>query len=119
MKRIEFDRLLDREIQNYRTQRTLCDEAGAWRSLERAHIIAQRALAPHMRVHKIMLRYAVHLRDYREVAGQLARLALAPLGSLTGRTPFGNTGRSNVSAFEPMPIPEDLRSVLDQRGVES
>lgn len=114
-----FDQLLDREILEYRRLRRSDDRAGAWRSLERAHIVSQRALGPHMRVHTIMLGYAVHLRDYREITGQLTRLALAPLGSLTGRIPFGNTGRSNVSAFEPMPIPEDLRSVLDQRGVES
>jgi hypothetical protein len=33
-----------------------------------------------------MLRYAIEQRDWREVMGQLVRLALAPLGALTGRT---------------------------------
>ncbi|QZA78153.1 DUF3703 domain-containing protein [Deefgea tanakiae] len=28
-----------------------------------------------------------------------------PTGSLIGRLPQGNTGRSNVNAFTPMPIP--------------
>lgn len=113
MNRTDFDQLLDREISEYRHLRRSDDRARAWRSLERAHIISQRALGPHMRVHSIMVGYALHLRDGREVVGQLARLALAPLGSLTGRIPFGNTGRSNVSAFQPMALPEDLRSVLD------
>jgi hypothetical protein len=40
-------------------------------------------------------------------------LLLAPLGSLTGRLPIGNTGRSNVSAFLPMAIPQDLRELED------
>ena len=117
MNKQEHDRLLDREIAESRSQRRHGDRAAAWRSLESAHIVSQRALGPQMRVHPIMLGYALNLREGREVVGQLARLALAPLGSLTGRIPFGNTGRSNVSAFEPMPIPEDLRSALDrQRG---
>lgn len=115
MNRQEYHRLLDREIAEYRSQRNRGDQAAAWRALERAHVVSQQALGPHMRVHSIMLGYALHLRDGREVVGQLARLALAPLGSLTGRIPFGNTGRSNVSAFEPMPIPEDLRSALDRQ----
>jgi hypothetical protein len=49
------------------------------------------------------------------VTGQLARLALAPLGALTGRMPWGNNGRSNVSAFKPMPIPDDLQDLLAER----
>jgi hypothetical protein len=62
-----------------------------------------------------MLRYAIEQRDWREVMGQLARLALAPLGALTGRIPIGNTGRSNVSAFQKMPIPDDLRRAIERK----
>jgi hypothetical protein len=61
-----------------------------------------------MQVHATMLVYAMHLRQPGEIVGQLARLALAPLGAVTGRIPWGNTGRSSVSAFQPMPIPPDL-----------
>jgi hypothetical protein len=60
-----------------------------------------------------MLRFAVQQRDWREVSGQIIRLALAPLGALTNRIPLGNTGRSNVSAFQPMPIPDDLRRSIE------
>jgi hypothetical protein len=31
---------------------------------------------------------------------------------VTGKYPVGNTGGADVSAFEPMPIPEDLAGVL-------
>ena len=62
-----------------------------------------------------MLGFAAELRDWREVAGQLIRLVLAPLGALTGRIPMGNTGRSNVSAFQPMAIPDDLRRALEDK----
>jgi hypothetical protein len=62
-----------------------------------------------------MLRYAIEQRDWREVMGQLVRLALAPLGALTGRIPIGNTGRSNVSTFQQMPIPDDLRRAIERK----
>lgn len=62
-----------------------------------------------------MLGYALALGDGREAAGQLFRLALVPLGSLTGRLPVGNTGRARISAFKPMPIPSDLEALISQR----
>ena len=97
------------ELNNYRVARGRGDAAAAWRSLERAHILSQPRLLPHLRVHVEMLTFAVAERDPWEVTGQLARLLLAPLGTITGRIPVGNTGRSNVSAVKPMPLPDDLR----------
>lgn len=85
------------------------DVDAAWRALELAHIVAQPQLGPHLRVHLRMLAYALRTRAGREVIGQIARLALAPVGWLTGRLPAGNTGRSDVSAFAAMPVPADLQ----------
>ncbi|GMM92311.1 DUF3703 domain-containing protein [Qipengyuania sp. MTN3-11] len=87
--------------------------AMAWHHLERAHILAQTRFWPHLETHSKMLRLALRRRDWREVVGQLFRLALAPLGNLTGRLPLGNTGRSNVSVFAPMELPPDLHAILD------
>ena len=67
---------------------------------------------PHLRTHVAMLGAAVRRHDRREVLGQLLRLVVAAPGSLSGRYPVGNTGGAKVSALQPMPIPEDLRSVL-------
>lgn len=86
----------------------------AWHHLGRAHILAQTRLGAHCVSHCRMLTFAVRLRDWPEAAGQLLRLALAPLGNLTGRLPVGNTGRSTVSAFSAMDIPPDLRAILDR-----
>ena len=55
---------------------------------------------------------AVRRRDGREIAGQLLRLLLAVPGSVSGRYPVGNTGGADVSAFSPMPVPDDLRPLL-------
>ncbi len=84
-----------------------------WRHLERAHILSQPLAVPHIRTHVDMLSYAVRRRDPGELGGQLLRLVLAGPGSMTGRYPVGNTGGANVSAFRPMPIPDDLRSLLE------
>lgn len=90
------------------------DVATAWRALEHAHILSQPLLGPHLRVHGWMLLYALRLGDVREAAGQIWRLALAPLGSLTGRIPTGNNGRARVSAFAPMPVPPPVQALLDR-----
>lgn len=59
-----------------------------------------------------MLRYAVSRKDWAEAGGQLARLALVPVGHLLGRLPAGNIGRATVNAFRPMPIPPDIRELI-------
>ncbi|WP_420716419.1 DUF3703 domain-containing protein [Streptomyces sp. H27-H1] len=33
-------------------------------------------------------------------------------GSVSGRVPYGNTGRTSAGLFTPMPIPQDLRLLL-------
>lgn len=100
--------LIDLEMAAYRDARAANDVATAWAALERAHIVSQPYLGPHLANHCAMLGLAFELRDWREVAGQMFRLVLAPVGSLTGRIPIGNTGRSNVSAFKAMAMPNDL-----------
>ena len=82
--------------------------AEAFALLERAHVLGQPEFGRHWHVHALMLRIALRRRDRREVAGQLLRLVLTPLGHLTGRLPQGNTGGANVSVFAPMSLPEDL-----------
>ena len=106
-------RFIAQEMAAFKKSRAAGDIASAWHSLERAHIVSQPFLGPHLANHREMLGFAVAQRDWREVAGQMVRLALAPLGAMTGRIPVGNTGRSNVSAFLPMPIDDDLRRAIE------
>lgn len=79
-----------------------------WPHLERAHIVSQPWAWPHARVHAAMLATALRQRDARETTGQLLRLAVASPGSLTGRYPLGNTGRSDMGLTRTAPIPEEL-----------
>lgn len=86
------------------------DAAYAW--LERAHILSQRMPLRHARSHWLMLRAGWRARDWREVAGQLPRILAALLFSRLW-VPLGNSGRARVSAFQPMPLSEELRRLLD------
>ena len=85
----------------------------AWRLLEDAHVLSQPWVRPHVRVHMAMFSLGWSQRNRAEVAGQLGRLIVAGPGSAFGRYPVGNTGRAAVSAFEPMPIRDDLALLLD------
>ncbi|MBT2448150.1 DUF3703 domain-containing protein [Streptomyces sp. ISL-43] len=88
------------------------DTAAMWTALERAHILSQAWAWPHTRAHWHMFRLAVRCRDRAETVGQVVRILVAGAGSLSGRVPYGNTGRTSAGLLTPMPIPEDLRVLL-------
>jgi len=91
------------------------DAAAAFHHLERAHILSQRHTLAHVHVHWRMLRLGASVGDWREVLGQASRIVAAAIFSRIW-VPIGNTGRANVSALKPMPVPDDLRAIL---GVEA
>lgn len=84
----------------------------AFAHLERAHILSQRHTAQHVFVHWRMLRLGASMGAWREVLGQATRMVAASIFSRIW-VPAGNTGRANVSAMKPMPIPDDLRAILE------
>lgn len=88
------------------------DHAAAFRHLERAHVLSQRHTLWHAGVHLRMLAHGFRRRDVREILGQSSRMLAALLFSRLW-VPIGNTGGANVSAFRPMPLPDDLRALLD------
>lgn len=86
----------------------------AFAELEIAHVLGQQYILPHWQVHWAMLKVGFAQKSSKEVMGQIWRIILTPLGHLTGRLPIGNTGGSNVNAFQPMPISADLQSLLNK-----
>ena len=52
------------------------------------------------------------MRSRQEIVGQVTRI-VAALVITRIWVPVGNTGGSNVSATKPMPIPENLRGMLE------
>lgn len=85
-----------------------------WPHLERAHIASQPWAWPHTRVHVAMLITAIRERDRREVAGQIVRIMVAGPGSIAGRYPSGNTGRSTMALTQTAVVPDDLRTLLER-----
>ncbi len=102
------------EVQAARSSFAGRDLDTAFLHLERAHILAQRYTARHALVHYWMLRVGWARSDGREVIGQLTRIVAALVFSRIW-VPAGNTGGANVSAFAPMPIPDDLRRLLEDQ----
>lgn len=92
--------------------RSAGDHELAYRHLARAHILGQRFTWRHVRAHWEMWRLAAATGDWRELIGQSTRILAATLFSRIW-VPLGNTGRANVSAFKPMPVPDDLRALLE------
>ncbi len=89
------------------------DAAAAFRHFERAHILSQRRTWDHLRSHAWMWRAGWMKRDVRELLGQTLRMVAALLFSRIW-VPEGNTGGAGVSAFRSMPVPEDLRALLQR-----
>jgi len=106
---------LRRRLQKEWEQADCCCEQQQWtlafHHLERAHILSQRYPFWHARVHIYMLKVGWRQGSVREVLGQSMRTVAALLFSYIW-VPAGNTGGANVSAFKPMPIPDDLGEIL-------
>lgn len=88
------------------------DPVKSFRHLERAHVLSQAATQQHVRVHYRMLLWGLRHRRPGEAIGQVFRLAAAAVLTRVRAVPHGNTGGTNVSAFRPMPIPDDLAAII-------
>lgn len=111
---IGFDPILYAQLMQQYWGASPHDPAHQWLLLETLHVVGQTRFMPHLRVHGLMLQQAWRTRDWAEVGGQMLRLLLVPLGHLTGRLPLGNSGRSDINPFKPMPLRSDLSEVIAQ-----
>jgi Protein of unknown function (DUF3703) len=87
------------------------DATGAFSRLERAHVLGQKSTRAHVRAHWAMLMHARRFGSARDVAGQVGRLLGATLFTWLW-VPEGNTGGTNVGAFDRMPIPPELQRLI-------
>lgn len=105
----------DAEIALARTQMAAGSLDAAMRHLERAHVIGQLQVWPHVLTHWLML--VLELRRGRPLAafGQLARILLGAIGSAVGVVPTGNTGGSDISMFQRLPVNAELQALVETR----
>lgn len=111
-RRLEALRIELRIAAEFRKKR---DWSRKFRHLERAHVLGQISAWHHSTVYLRMLAWALRRADAKEQVGQLLRLIVAAPASTAGKFPVGNTGGSNVSAFAPMAIPEDIREFVQEQ----
>ena len=107
--RIAYDTELGKAVKFYKSHKW----DASFRHLERAHILGQSFVVPHTRSHLWMLKIGLKKRDLREVAGQLARIGASILFTKIW-VPLGNTGGANVNPMKPMPVPDDLKKILEK-----
>ena len=105
-----YARLVDGAAATDPSARTL-EERWTW--LMAAHVVGQHHVGLHFDSHRRMLELAQETRDWREVAGQLLRIGLLPLGHLLGRIPRGNIGRATVGVTQAMEPPEAVQRLVD------
>jgi hypothetical protein len=82
--------------------------------LERAHVLGQRYVMPHVRSHWAMFRIAVKRRSPADGLGQAVRIVLGALGSAAGTVPLGNTGGTDISMFARLPIDPELAQLIER-----
>lgn len=91
----------------------------AFKHLERAHILGQSHVCPHVLSHWLMLRVALAQRAPVAAFGQVVRIGLGAIGSAVGVVPSGNSGGSDVNMFAKMPVAPDLERLLTGRDEPS
>lgn len=114
--RSELRHAYDNELGAARDAERAGDPARAFGHLERAHILSQRFTMAHVRVHVAMLGFGWRRSDRREIVGQLTRIVAAALFSRLW-IPEGNTGGANVNPLKPMPVPDDLATLLQRQNI--
>lgn len=87
-------------IQEAKKLSTSNDYEAALAILERAHVLSQDSGWQHLIIHIEMLRLAFEYKKLEEILGQIPRILLAVLGSVTGIYPKGNVGSTKMGIFE-------------------
>jgi len=59
-----------------------------------------------------MFIWGIRSKSLRETLGQVIRMVGAATKTAVGLVPSGNTGGSNISPFKPLPMPQDLATIL-------
>lgn len=104
----------DQELMEYKRYFDAGQLQMEWNHLERAHIIGQAYPYNHSYVHWRMLLFGIHIKDSKEIIGQIPRLLVGGVKSFVGKIPVGNTGGANVPPLMPMTIPAEIKDIFNK-----
>lgn len=110
---------IQQEVERSRQYRAVGDINKEFEYLENAHVIGQESTYYHVYAHWKMLQWGIRNQNIKEVLGQLLRIVGAAATTAIGLVPHGNTGGSNVSPFQRMPIQPRLSTIIDQAKQKS
>lgn len=88
-------------------------------SLQRAHVLGQLWVWPHLQTHWLMLILEWRRRRFSAAWGQVVRMLLGVIGSFIGKVPTGNTGDSDINMFQSMPIEPELQQIMAAKTAET
>ena len=80
--------------------------------LENAHVLGQPVTFLHVKVHCLMLMWAVRQKNPHEIFGQLFRIIGAATKTGIGLVPRGNTGGANISPFKALPLKPSHAAII-------
>ncbi len=112
----KLNQLMKFEISKFKSAQAIGDHQASFHHLGRAHVLSQSSPSNHLFIHWLMFRYAIGRKDYKEILGQVLRLLVTIPGHLLGRVPVGNIGWSTVGLIEHLPLPEDLKEVINKHA---
>ena len=110
---------VQQEVEQSQQYREAGDIIKEFEFLENAHVIGQESTYYHVYAHWKMLQWGVRNRNINEILGQLLRIVGAATITAIGLVPHGNTGGSNVSPFQGMPIQPRLATIISQAKYQS
>ena len=106
------------ELKEYKSEMQKDNLHKAWQHLEKAHVIGQAYPYEHSYVHWKMLLFGIHIKNGKEILGQIPRLVFGGVKSFVGTIPVGNTGGANVPPLRPLPISKEIQSIFEKTGVK-
>lgn len=105
------------EVQLYQVANSKGESDIAFNHLENAHVLGQESTYWHVKVHFLMFVWAIRNRSPKEFFGQILRMVGALTKTAIGLVPIGNTGGSNISPFQKLPLkPEHRAAILKAKG---
>lgn len=107
------------EVEQSQQYRAAGDINKEFEYLENAHVLGQESTYYHVYAHWKMFQWGIRNRNIKEVLGQLLRMVGAATTTAIGLVPQGNTGGSNVSPFQRMPIQPRLATIISQAKHQS